>query len=67
MPVALRREEAVDVVAVRVGVTGKRTLGQGLQSLAGAIGIALLFPVAILIMVFPSRSLCDLLWMPSHG
>ena len=53
MPVALRREEAVDVVAVRVGVTGKRTLGQGLQSLAGAIGVALLFPVAILIIGLP--------------
>ena len=51
--VALRREEAVDVVAVRVGVTGKRTLGQGLQSLAGAIGVALLFPVAILIIGLP--------------
>jgi len=49
----MRREEAVDVVAVSVGVTGKRTLGQGLQSLAGAIGVALLFPVAILIIGLP--------------
>jgi hypothetical protein len=28
-------------------------LGQGLQSLAGAIGVALLFPVAILIIGLP--------------
>ena len=53
MPVALPREEAVDVVAVRVGVTGKLTLGEGLQSLAGAIGVVLLFPVAILIIGVP--------------
>ena len=31
----------------------KRTLGQGFRSLAGAIGIALLFPVAILIVGVP--------------
>ena len=53
IPIALRREEAVDAFAVRVGVTGKRTLGQGLQSLAGAIGVALLFPVAILTIGLP--------------
>jgi nitrogen fixation-related uncharacterized protein len=47
------RGEAVNVVAVKAGVTGKRTLGQGLQSLAGAIGVALLFPVAILIIGLP--------------
>ena len=45
----------MDVVAVRVGVTRKRTLGQGLESLAGAIGVALLFPVAILIIGLPMR------------
>ena len=43
----------MDVVAVRVGVMGKQTLGQDLQSLAGAIGVALLFPVAILIIGLP--------------
>ena len=43
----------MDVVAVRVGVTGKRVLGEGLKSLAGAIGVALLFPVAILIIGLP--------------
>jgi hypothetical protein len=52
MPVA-PREETVDVVAVTVGVTGKLTLGEGLQSLAGAIGVVLLFPVAILIIGVP--------------
>jgi hypothetical protein len=67
MPVAVRREEAVDVVALTVGVTGQRTLGQGLQSLARAIGVALLFPVAILIIGLPIalavRLVVDAVWL----
>jgi hypothetical protein len=43
----------MDVVAVNGELKGKRTLCQGLQSLVGATGIALLFPVAILIVGLP--------------
>jgi hypothetical protein len=41
------------VVAVNGRPKGKGMLGQGLESIADAIGIALLFPVAILIVGVP--------------
>jgi hypothetical protein len=43
----------VDAAALNGELKGKRTLRQGLQFLVGATGIALLFPLAILILGLP--------------